>query len=183
MGRRGHRGRHGHRGSAPPGVAPDRAAEHGPGGSSGLAPGDVSSNGTGAANDGRSADIRPGFETITVAAVRNDAEPTVELTPREALPDGGQRNGATLPQLRRFIKSRPYIPMHELRRRFALSCEADDVHAIDAGSSRLYVGLPEREAGFLGELIRSGEIGYELLLDPCSPLVIGVYAMRPVGRA
>ena len=33
----------------------------------------------------------------------------------------GQDRGAgcTAPQLRRFIKSRPYVPMHELRRRFA----------------------------------------------------------------
>jgi hypothetical protein len=47
---------------------------------------------------------------------------------------------------------------------------------------RLYVGLPTREAALLGELLRSGDIGYELLLDPASPLIVGVFPMRPVPR-
>lgn len=109
--------------------------------------------------------------------------PTADGT-ANAEPSGGQaRSGATLAQLRRFIKSRPYMPMHELRRRFGLECEADEVHPIQAADRCLYIGLPAREAGFVGELIRGGEVGYELLLDPSCPLVIGVYAMRPVARS
>ena len=41
--------------------------------------------------------------------------------------DGWQAQGCTQAQLRRFIKSRPYVPMHELRRRFDINGEADDV--------------------------------------------------------
>src|SRR4029077_2191970 len=33
----------------------------------------------------------------------------------------------TSPPLRRFIKSRAYVPMHELRRRFAIEGQDDDV--------------------------------------------------------
>jgi hypothetical protein len=46
----------------------------------------------------------------------------------------------------------------------------------------VYVGLPGREGALLGELLRGGEIGYELSLDPRTPIVVGVYPMRPVPR-
>lgn len=91
--------------------------------------------------------------------------------------------GCTQAQLRRFIKSRPYVPLHELRRRFAINGADDDVWAIEADGRRVFVGLPAREARMLGELIRLGEIGCELLLDPASPVVIGVYPMRPIPRS
>jgi hypothetical protein len=88
----------------------------------------------------------------------------------------------TAPQLRRFIKSRPYVPMHELRRRFGINGTEDDVSSIDLGRHRVYVGLPPREGSLLGELLRGGDIGYELSLDPRTPIVIGLYPMRPVAR-
>jgi hypothetical protein len=91
-------------------------------------------------------------------------------------------NGCTAPQLRRFIKSRPYVPMHELRRRFAIDGDDDDVTQVRLESGHVYVGLPSREGVLLGELLRGGEIGYELSLDPRSPIVVGVYPMRPVPR-
>ena len=91
--------------------------------------------------------------------------------------------GATAPQLRRFIKSRAYVPMHELRRRFAINGADDDVTAVDIERRRVFVGLPPREGQLLGELLRGGDIGYELSLDPISPIVVGVYPMRPVTRA
>ena len=106
--------------------------------------------------------------------------------------EGGDRSagtgvpgsGATGPQLRRFIKSRAYVPMHELRRRFLINGGDDDVTPVDLGERRkIYVGLPEREGRLLGELLRQGDIGYELSLDPISPIVVGVYPMRPVTRA
>jgi hypothetical protein len=102
--------------------------------------------------------------------------------------DIGHRNGfgqgpvCTAPQLRRFIKSRPYVPMHELRRRFGINGPDDDVTGIDVPGGRVYVGLPGREGSLLGELLRGGEIGYELSLDPRTPVVIGLYPMRPVAR-
>jgi hypothetical protein len=91
-------------------------------------------------------------------------------------------NGCTAPQLRRFIKSRPYVPMHELRRRFAIDGSDDDVTQVDLDGGHLYVGLPAREGSLLGELLRGGEIGYELSFDPRAPIVVGVYPMRPVPR-
>jgi hypothetical protein len=95
----------------------------------------------------------------------------------------GAMASCTAPQLRRFIKSRPYVPMHELRRRFGINGTEDDVSAIDLGAHRVYVGLPPREGSLLGELLRGGDIGYELSLDPRTPVVIGLYPMRPVARS
>ena len=96
----------------------------------------------------------------------------------------GPSNGATCtaPQLRRFIKSRPYVPMHELRRRFAIDGNDDDVTQVPMQDGNIYVGLPAREGSLLGELLRGGEIGYELSFDPRAPIVVGVYPMRPVPR-
>ena len=100
-------------------------------------------------------------------------------------PANGQdrSNGCTAPQLRRFIKSRPYIPMHELRRRFAIDGGDDDVTQVTINHGHIYVGLPPREGSLLGELLRGGDIGYELSLDPRTPVVVGVYPMRPVPRS
>jgi hypothetical protein len=72
--------------------------------------------------------------------------------------------------------------MHELRRRFAIDGTDDDVTQVDLGDGRVYVGLPAREGSLLGELLRGGEIGYELSFDPRAPIVVGVYPMRPVPR-
>jgi hypothetical protein len=91
--------------------------------------------------------------------------------------------GCTAPQLRRFIKSRPYVPMHELRRRFAIDGGDDEVTQVSIAQGHVYVGLPQREGSLLGELLRGGEIGYELSLDPRTPVVVGVYPMRPVPRS
>jgi hypothetical protein len=88
----------------------------------------------------------------------------------------------TAPQLRRFIKSRVYVPMHELRRRFGINGTEDDVTRIDVGGQRIYLGLPEVEGQLLAELMRGGDVGYELSLDPRTPIVVGVYPMRPVPR-
>lgn len=112
--------------------------------------------------------------------------PATPLEPRhpesETHAADGIERGATAPQLRRFIKSRAYVPMHELRRRFAINGGEDDVTPIDVERQRVYVGLPPREGGLLGELLRAGDIGYELSLDPIAPIVVGVYPMRPVPR-
>ena len=97
---------------------------------------------------------------------------------------GSDRNGqCTAPQLRRFIKSRPYVPMHELRRRFGIDGADDDVTPVRLDPGWVYVGLPSREGSLLGDLLRAGEIGYELSLDPRTPIVIGVYPMRPIPRS
>jgi hypothetical protein len=72
--------------------------------------------------------------------------------------------------------------MHELRRRFSIDGGDDDVTPVQMQSGWIYVGLPSYEGRLLGELLRTGEIGYELSLDPRTPIVIGVYPMRPIAR-
>ncbi|MDQ3938761.1 MAG: hypothetical protein M3253_08805 [Chloroflexota bacterium] len=91
--------------------------------------------------------------------------------------------GPTAAQLRRFIKSRAYVPLHELRRRFELNGDFDEVSPIQSPDGGcVYVGLPERESRFIADLAREGDIGLELSHDPQVPIVVGVYAMRPVSR-
>ncbi|MER3418234.1 MAG: hypothetical protein C4343_03810, partial [Chloroflexota bacterium] len=107
----------------------------------------------------------------------DEAEASEPLRPR-----GGGRPSCSQAQLRRFIKSRAYVPLHELRRRFGIDGAEDDVVRIEVEGRGLFLGLPRREAEMLGELVRSGEVGVELLVDPETPVVVGLYPMRPVPR-
>ena len=72
--------------------------------------------------------------------------------------------------------------MHELRRRFAINGPDDEVTLVEIEGSYLFVGLPIREGQILGDLVRAGEVGYELSRDPSTPVIVGVYPMRPVPR-
>jgi hypothetical protein len=92
------------------------------------------------------------------------------------------RPACTAAQLRRFIKSRPWVPMHELRRRFGINGVEDDVTPMRVGDTVLYIGLPPAESRLMAELFGAGDVGYELSLDPGAPVVVGVYPMRPVPR-
>jgi hypothetical protein len=114
-------------------------------------------------------------DSPTAAAGPEGAAPA---TPEDRAP--GRR--CTQAQLRRFIKSRAYIPMHELRRRFELNGAVDEMAAVRHEGRLIYVGLPEREARMLAELLRQGEVGVELSFDPHAAVAVGVYAMRPVPR-
>lgn len=126
----------------------------------------------------------PSGERIAASTASSSPAEVAPQPRRESPPGNGHAApaGCTAPQLRRFIKSRPYVPMHELRRRFGINGAEDDVTAVDLADGRVFVGLPAREGGLLGELLRGGEIGYELSLDPRSPVVVGLYPMRPVPR-
>jgi len=125
----------------------------------------------------------------TLGAPETIAEPVVvDALDAAAAADAGVAADAavaacTQAQLRRFIKSRSYVPIHELRRRFALVGEDDDVTGFTAAGRQVFVGLPAREARMLGELVFQGDVGYELLLDPTSPLIVGVFPVRPVQRS
>jgi len=105
-------------------------------------------------------------------AASPDAVPQADPIPR----------GCTAAQLRRFIKSRPYVPLHELRRRFELGGESDDVSRLETPDGITYVGLPPREGALIQELVRQGEIGVELSMDPEVRVVVGVYPIRPIPR-
>ena len=109
------------------------------------------------------------------------ASAPIDGAPGPVMGDPGN-GGCTPAQMRRFIKSRPWIPMHELRRRFGINGHEDDVTGVFVGTRTVYVGLPEREGRMLGELLRGGDVGYELSVDPVTPVVIGVFPMRPVAR-
>jgi hypothetical protein len=122
--------------------------------------------------------------SVAVRAADSHADGGVsdETGPSAANGTAARPGGCTQAQLRRFIKSRPYVPMHELRRRFALNGTADDVTAIPTAQGIVFLGLPGRESQFISELLRNGDIGVELCHDPSVPMVVGVYAMRPVSR-
>jgi hypothetical protein len=108
---------------------------------------------------------------------------TTDEIPTHVNGDGDTQRGPTAAQFRRFIKSRPYVPLHELRRRFELNGDLDEVAQIDLPEhGRVFVGLPGREADFICGLARDGDIGLDLCHDPLVPIVVGVFAMRPVTR-
>ena len=120
------------------------------------------------------------------AAAATAPEPSVIQADARPVMDADQtayRTTCTSPQLRRFIKSRPWVPLHELRRRFGISGDDDDVTPIRVAGQLLFVGLPPAEARMVGELLSGGDVGYELSLDPTAPIVVGVYPMRPVPRS
>jgi hypothetical protein len=157
--------------AAAPGAAAPRAARQFQGG-----PGSVGRGNAGRARVEPSGARRPPGPAVP---------PPVRLLV-EAHVDGeepaAQKASCTLAQMRRFIKSRPYVPVHELRRRFEIEGIEDEVSAMATGQGTLYVGLPELQAGYLGELVKAGEVGCEMLLDPTGPAVVGVFPMRPVAR-
>ena len=120
--------------------------------------------------------------SAAIAAVgKSSLGPTVAID-RPADAGSIEAGRVTASQLRRFIRSRPYVPLHELRRRFALNGSADDMSAVDVDGQRIWVGLPEREGLLLAELLRGGDVGCELSVDPVTPVIIGVYPLRTVHR-
>lgn len=112
------------------------------------------------------------------------ADPTGQAEPlRSADGNGSEAAAACTPaQLRRFIKSRPYVPMHELRRRFALNGESDEVTRIRTRDGDVFVGLPARESQLIEELVGQGEVGLEICRDPSVPVAVGLFALRPMTR-
>jgi hypothetical protein len=78
--------------------------------------------------------------------------------------------------LRRYLTSRPYVPIADVRRRFGLDPEAMSV--VSRNGTTAFVGLPDREAAKLGDLWQRNEIGVELSVEVRAPVVIGIYPMR-----
>jgi hypothetical protein len=131
-------------------------------------------------------DPAPAPATTAQAPAAVAPAPRLDAAPGPAFRPGGEgddgRPTCTVAQLRRFIKSRPWIPMHELRRRFGIWGGDDDVSPIRVGAHTLFIGLPPAEARLMAELLGGGDVGFELSLDPVTPIVVGVYPMRPVPR-
>jgi hypothetical protein len=78
--------------------------------------------------------------------------------------------------LRRYLTSRPYIAVADIRRRFGLDPEAMSVLARNGTTA--YIGLPEREASKIQDLWQRDEVGMELSVEVRAPVVVGVYPMR-----
>jgi hypothetical protein len=78
--------------------------------------------------------------------------------------------------LRRYLTSRPYLSVADIRRRFGL--EADAMSHIARNGTAAYIGLPEREALKLQDLWQRDEVGVELSVEVNAPVVVGIYPMR-----
>jgi hypothetical protein len=127
--------------------------------------------------------VVPVAAPVPVAALAPAPTPAQAVHASPSWPDADPtRPTCTVAQLRRFIKSRPWIPMHELRRRFGIDGNDDDVAPMQVGRQTLFIGLPPAEGRLMAELFGAGDVGYELSLDPVTPIVVGVYPMRPVPR-
>lgn len=79
--------------------------------------------------------------------------------------------------LRRFITSRPYVTIAELRRRFGLD-DPDAMAHLQRNGTSAWIGLPLREATKLQDLWDRDEVGVELSVEVRAPVVVGVYPMR-----
>ena len=79
--------------------------------------------------------------------------------------------------LRRFITSRPYVAIAELRRRFVLD-QPDAMSCLERNGTVAWVGLPDREASKLQELWLRDEIGLQLSVEVRAPVVVGVFPIR-----
>jgi hypothetical protein len=78
--------------------------------------------------------------------------------------------------LRRYLTSRPYIAVADIRRRFGL--DPDAMSVVARNGTTAYIGLPEREASKLQDLWQRDEVGVELSVEVKAPVVVGVYPMR-----
>jgi len=78
--------------------------------------------------------------------------------------------------LRRYLTSRPYIAVADIRRRFGL--EPDAMSVVSRNGTTAYIGLPEREATKLQDLWQRDEVGVELSVEVRAPVIVGVYPMR-----
>jgi hypothetical protein len=59
-----------------------------------------------------------------------------------------------------FIRSRSYVTVADLRRRFGI-VGSDEVTAVVGPKGRVYVGLPAAQSDMLRDLWRDGKIGFE----------------------
>jgi hypothetical protein len=75
-----------------------------------------------------------------------------------------------------FIRSRSYVSIPDIRRRFNLPSD-NEVTPIAGPQGRVYVGLPPDAARILGELVRDGRVGLELQPEIHARAATGVYVI------
>jgi len=90
-------------------------------------------------------------------------------------PPAQQQKQATAAQLRRMARARPYVPIHEIRRTYALAGDEDLTVKIKTPDGDAWVGLPEREAKLIEGLLNQGEIGLIFHEMPRARVVLGIY--------
>jgi hypothetical protein len=78
--------------------------------------------------------------------------------------------------LRRYLTSRPYIAVADIRRRFGL--DPDAMSVVSRNGTTAFVGLPEREATKLQDLWQRDEVGVELSVEVRAPVIVGIYPIR-----
>lgn len=74
-----------------------------------------------------------------------------------------------------YIRSKSYVPIPELRRRFEIT--PDDMATIQDDGQKVYIGLPQDVADVVANLRRQQKIGLECSADFTVPVVIGIYPM------
>jgi hypothetical protein len=75
-----------------------------------------------------------------------------------------------------FIRSRSYVSIPDVRRRFNLD-GGDEVSPLICQIGRVYVGLPSDATRVLGDLVREGRVGLEILPGLAARAAIGVYVV------
>ena len=78
--------------------------------------------------------------------------------------------------LRRYLTSRPYVAVADIRRRFGL--DPDAMSVVARGETTAFIGLPDREAAKVQDLWLRDEVGVELSVEVKAPVVVGVYPIR-----
>lgn len=83
-----------------------------------------------------------------------------------------------------FVRSRSYVSVPDIRRRFNVGMDGnEDVTPIRGSVGRVFVGLPAQPARLLQELWQEGKVGLELAADVKAPTVTGVYGIYQRGES
>lgn len=88
-----------------------------------------------------------------------------------------ERRQATGPQLRRMTKARPYLPIHEIRRTYSLPGDEEITTRIVLKDGPAWIGLPEREARIVEDLIRRSELAPIFDESPRARVILGIHSM------
>jgi hypothetical protein len=82
-----------------------------------------------------------------------------------------------------FIRSRSYVSIPDIRRRFNLD-EREEISPVVSAQGRIYVGLPTDATRALGDLVREGRIGLELQPGLMAKVAVGAYVVpQPRDRS
>src|SRR5207247_8643251 len=101
-----------------------------------------------------------------------DGEPAGSRTPAgwtscrtASLRRMAKRHKLSKSSLHWFIKSRPYVLIPELRRRFEMELEEEEAVPIQLQQGRAFVALPARAARLLEDLVKEQRVGLEMAVD------------------